>query len=442
MNIFARFINSFEKPPVSKTPEEKDKDSKEWKEHSGVQAEMAEEQEKAEEKKKSEQSKSDQEKEWKEHFGDQAKIVEEQEEAEQIKNKQEKEWHEHFGVQAEIAEGQEKTGEAVKEAETKKETEPPKVPERELLQKTELDPEYVLGKDRANLAKELGERIRNKSAFETKEKKKTSFSELLEKLGAERTLKILKKIEERKEGKKGKEVEVKKSREPKEKQERAPFILKNFLEELDMKETLKIVKALEKFLSRGRTERTPFNFKKFLKDKGFKKTLEILKKFERKEKQVVKEQKTDVKLEEKPLEEQLQDLLGNLPVHKESVKNEPEAGAEKRRLTIEELKNKTKEELQELRNKASYEWANAYLKYEKVLSENPDVVKARQAVEKASGTDEWDSAYKTANKIEEEFVSKNPKIAKLKEEYDAIGDYVRSIDTAESKLQEQKLKNN
>ena len=74
MNIFARFINSFEKPPVSKTPEEKDKDSKEWKEHSGVQAEMAEEQEKAEEERKIEQSKAEaemkkkQEKEWEEHF--------------------------------------------------------------------------------------------------------------------------------------------------------------------------------------------------------------------------------------------------------------------------------------------------------------------------------------------------------------------------------------
>ena len=322
MNIFARFINSFEKPPVSKTPEEKDKDSKEWKEHSGVQAEMAEEQEKAEEERKIEQSKAEAE----------------------MKKKQEKEWEEHFGDSARI----------LKEREEKI-TEPPKVPGGELLQKSEFAPGWAeqrrkIVEHEKNVLREFaGEpqeaKESTKTAPETKEKKKTSFRELL-------------------------------------------------------------------------------------------------KKFEKKAKQAAEEQEIDVKIKEKPLEEQLQDLLGNPPVHKESVKNEPEAGAEKRRLTIEELKNKTKEELQELRNKASYEWANAYLKYEKVLSENPDVVKARQAVEKASGTDEWDSAYKTANKIEEEFVSKNPKIAKLKEEYDAIGDYVRSIDTAESKLQEQELKNN
>lgn len=66
-------------------------------------------------------------------------------------------WREHFGPLAELREESEKT---------------PEPPEKEKLMKTELDPEWVLGKERAKLAKELGERIRNKSE-ETKREEKT-----------------------------------------------------------------------------------------------------------------------------------------------------------------------------------------------------------------------------------------------------------------------------
>ena len=158
---------------------------------------------------------------------------------------------------------------------------------------------------------------------------------------------------------------------------------------------------------------------------------ELLKKFEKKAKQAAEEQEIDVKIKEKPLEEQLQDLLGNPPVHKESVKNEPEAGAEKRRLTIEELKSKTKEELQELRNKASYEWTDAYFEYNKALERNTDVIKARQAEEKVKGTEAWLQALQTRRKIEEEVSLENPKIAKLKGEVDAIDDYTKRINAAD-----------
>ncbi|MBI2041659.1 MAG: hypothetical protein HYT20_01390 [Candidatus Nealsonbacteria bacterium] len=175
MNIFARFINSFEKPPAPKTPEEKDKDRQEWKKSFGQQAELGEVQNKAEEEKRQEQEKAKEEmrqkneKEWKESFVQQAEVGKIQDEAEaerkleqgkaeaELKKKQEKEWEEYFGDSAKVfKEGKE---EVVK---------PSSVPEREPLMKTELDPEYVLGKDRAKLAQELGERMRAKSAKVTR----------------------------------------------------------------------------------------------------------------------------------------------------------------------------------------------------------------------------------------------------------------------------------
>ncbi|MDO8559138.1 MAG: hypothetical protein Q7R84_02295 [bacterium] len=551
MNIFARFINSFEKPPVSKTSKE------EWRKHSGVQAEMVEKQEKAEEERKIEQSKAEAE----------------------MKKKQEKEWEEHFGDSARILkEGEEKI------------TEPPKVSGGEPLQKSEFAPGWAeqrrkiveheknvlrefagLPAEPKKEAKEVGEES-TKTALETKEGEKFSIErltnpedprvnkvqEMLEKYfrseevdpievlkqamtgtmaTGEKVPSYLIHVAENSKGeieglqtgavcetvdakgniskksgvslgfytvvppemrKKGIFKNLFKAYEKaagKDAEERGLRINGSMGEAHDEVEPVfnnqgmkrAYVKASGVFfelpyqcppvdwntetgkpeegagtmsehlmlkLTSGKNKvsgkqimemvRGMYNYNNyreeeyFKSEKAYKDHTKFVKRIEQnltdfvagktvylldaKEREAMK--KKGVQFSEQELKESLLVDKGEESV----VKKEPEAGDEKRRLTDEELKGKTKKEFQELRNKAGYEWASVYLRYKEVLDGNPDIIKARRAEEKAQGTEEWLSVHEAARKIEGEVISKNPEIAKLEKEYGEINDYMMRID--------------